>query len=69
MGAYSASLEPTILLNRNRQRKLEISQKQSRGNQLIHRHLSKTKSIGSGSDPESQAGKHSDDYLLDGVWS
>ena len=27
----------------------------SRGNQLIHRRLSKTKSICSGSDPESQA--------------
>jgi len=41
-------------------RKLEISTastKWSRGNQLIYRRLSKTKSIGSGSDPESQAGR------------
>jgi len=35
---------------------LQRPQKRSRGNQLIHRRLSKTKPIGSGSDPESQAG-------------
>jgi len=39
------------------------AQKPSRGNQLIHRHLSKTKSIGSETDPEeSQAGRQSDGY-------
>ena len=32
------------------------------GKQLIHRRLSKTKSIGSGSDPVSQAGRQSDGY-------
>jgi len=37
-------------------------QKESRGNQLICRRLSKTKSIGSGSDAESQAGRQSDGY-------
>ena len=45
---------------RNRNRELEIStapQKRSRGNQLILRRLSKTKSIGSESDPENQAGR------------
>src|SRR6218665_832403 len=34
---------------------LQRPQKRSRGNQLIHRRLSKTKSIGSRSDPESEA--------------
>jgi len=34
---------------------LQRTQKRSRGNQLIHRRLFKTKSIGSRSDPESQA--------------
>ena len=41
---------------------LERSQKLSRENQLIHRRLTKTKSIGSGQDPESQAGRQSDGY-------
>jgi len=36
---------------------LERQQKRSRGNQLIHRRLAKAKSIGSGQDPESQAGR------------
>jgi len=36
---------------------LQYTQKRSRGNQLIHRCLSKTKSIGSWSDPQSQAGR------------
>ena len=48
---------------RNRDRKLKISTvptKRSRGNQVIHRRLSKTKLIGIGSDPESQAGRQSD---------
>ena len=43
-------------------RLLERPQKRSRRNQLIHRHLTKTKSIGSGQDPESQAGRQSDGY-------
>ena len=34
---------------------LERTQKQSRGNQLIHRCLTRTKSIDNGQDPESQA--------------
>src|SRR6218665_712399 len=38
---------------------LQRPQNRGRGNQLIHRRLSKTKSIGSGSDPESQAGRQS----------
>ena len=41
---------------------LQRPQKRSRGNQRIHRRLSKTKSIGSGSDSESQAGRQSDGY-------
>ena len=38
---------------------LQRPQKRSRGNHLIHRRLSKTKSIDS---PESQAGRQSDGY-------
>src|SRR6218665_761509 len=45
---------------------LQRPQTRSRGNQLIHRRLSKPKSIGSGSDPESQADRQSDSY---GGWS
>ena len=41
---------------------LQRPQKRSRGNQLILRRLSKTKSIGSRSDPESQASRQSDGY-------
>src|SRR6218665_123855 len=41
---------------------LERPQKRSRMNQLIHRRLTKTKSIGSGQDPESQAGRQLDGY-------
>src|SRR6218665_951967 len=41
---------------------LQRSQKRSHGKQLIHRRLSKTKSIGNGSDPENQAGRQSDGY-------
>jgi len=40
---------------------LQRPQKRGRGNQLIYRRLFKTKSIGSGSDPESwgrQTGRH-----------
>jgi len=54
--------------HRNRNRKLLISrflerpQKRSRRNQLIHNRLTKTKSIGSGQDPESQTGRQSDGY-------
>jgi len=36
---------------------LERPQKRSRRNQLIHRRLTKTKSLGSSQDPESQAGR------------
>src|SRR6218665_1696886 len=39
---------------------LERPQKRSGGNQLIHRRLTRTKSIGSGQDSESQAGRLSD---------
>src|SRR6218665_2081250 len=41
---------------------LERPQKRSRGNQLIHRRLTKTKLIGSGQDPGSQADRQSDGY-------
>jgi len=41
---------------------LKRPQKRRHGNKLIYRCLSKTKSIGSGSDPESQAGRQSDGY-------
>src|SRR6218665_1709286 len=41
---------------------LQRPKKRSRGNQLIHRRLSKPKSIGGGSDPERQAGRQSDGY-------
>ena len=50
---------------------LERPQKRSRRNQLTHRRLTKTKSIGSGQDPESQAGRQADRQrdMVDGVWS
>src|SRR6218665_921158 len=41
---------------------LERPQKRSRANQLIHRRLTKTKSMRSGQDPESQAGRQSGGY-------
>jgi len=41
---------------------LERPQKRNRKNQLIHRRLTRTKSIGSGQNPESQAGRESDGY-------
>src|SRR6218665_1588932 len=41
---------------------LERPQKRSRRNQLIHRRLTKTRSTGSGQDPENQAGRQSDGY-------
>ena len=41
---------------------LERPQKRSCRNQLIHRRLTKTKSIGSCQDPESQAGRQLDGY-------
>src|SRR6218665_1357684 len=44
---------------------LQRPQKRGHGNQLIHRRLSRTKSIGSGSNPESQAGIQRDGY---GEW-
>src|SRR6218665_3749511 len=53
------------LLLSNRNHKLLISRaptKRCRRNQLIHRRLTKTKLIGSGQDPESQAGRQSDRY-------
>ena len=46
---------------------LERSQKRSRRNQLIHRRLTKTKSIGSCQDPERQA--DSQTAMVDGAWS
>jgi len=52
--------ESTRIVN---SRFLQHPKKQSHHrNQLIHRRLSKTKSIGNGSDPESQAGRQSDGY-------
>jgi len=41
---------------------LQCPQKQSDGNQLIHRRLSKTNAIDRGQEPESQAGKQPDDF-------
>src|SRR6218665_1821963 len=41
---------------------LQRPQRRSRWNQLIRTRLSKTNSIGSGLDPESQAGRESDGY-------
>src|SRR6218665_215900 len=41
---------------------LQRPQKRSRWNQLNHRRLSKIKSIGNGSEPESQTGRQSDGY-------
>jgi len=41
---------------------LQRPQERSRGNQLIHRRISKTKPKGSGSDPESQTGRQSEGY-------
>ena len=53
--------------NRNRvvivnSRLLERPQKRSRGVQLIHRRLTKRKSLRSGQHPESQEGRQSDCY-------
>src|SRR6218665_3894637 len=47
---------------------LERPQKQSRGNQLIHRRLIRRKSIGSGQDPENQAGNCTKSEVYGG-WS
>src|SRR6218665_794397 len=53
-----------IVIGNSDSRFLQRPQKRSRGNQLIRRRLSNTKSIVSGSDPESQtsrqAGRHAD---------
>ena len=48
---------------------LERPQKQSCGNQLIHRHLTRTKSIGSSQDPESGRQADSQAAMVDGAWS
>src|SRR6218665_3138385 len=48
---------------------LQRPQKRSCGNQLIRRRLSKTKLIGSRSDPESQQAESSQTAMVDGVWS
>ena len=50
---------------------LERPQNRGRGNQLIRRRLTRTKSIGSGQDPESQAGRQADSQTakVGGVWS
>src|SRR6218665_902306 len=55
--------KPTIVIVIVNSRFLERPQKRSCGNQLIHRHLTKTKLIGSGQDPESQVGRQSDGYI------
>jgi len=52
------NVAPSLIIVIVNSRFLQCPQKRSHGNQLIHRHLSKEKSIGSGSDPESQAGRH-----------
>jgi len=50
----------TVIVN---SRFLERPQKRNRGNQLIHRRLSKIKSIGSGSAPESQSSRQADNQM------
>jgi len=42
----------------------QCPEKQSHGKQLIHRHLSKTKSIGRSQDRESQAGRQSGSMVV-----
>src|SRR6218665_3920931 len=54
--------EDTYILVIVNSRFIERPQKRSRGNQLIHRRLTKTKLIGSSQDPENQAGRESDGY-------
>ena len=54
MSRYAAVPFVIVIVN---SRFLERPQKRSRGNQLIHRRLTKTKSLDSGQDPESQAGR------------
>src|SRR6218665_98573 len=56
VGTYECKYVYIVIVILN-SRFLERPQKRSRGNQLIHMRLSNTKSIGSGSDPESQAGR------------
>jgi len=51
-------LTSTIVISRF----LQHPQKRSHWNQLIYRSLSKTKSIGNGSDPEIQKGSQSNGY-------
>src|SRR6218665_3121539 len=55
-------LHEVIVIVIVKSRFLERPQKRSRRNQLIHRRLTKTKSIGSDQDPDSQAGRQSDGY-------
>src|SRR6218665_879224 len=62
MNFYPAQFVIVIVIVIVNSRFLERPQKRSRRNQLIHRRLIKTKSIGSGQDPESQAGRQSDGY-------
>src|SRR6218665_973269 len=59
ISSSSSSSSSFVIVN---SRFLERPQKRSRGNQLIHRRLTETKSIGSGQDPESQAGRQLDGY-------
>src|SRR6218665_364074 len=67
MGTLHSALQSRT--DRNRiviinSRFIECPQKRSRGNQLIHRRLTRTKSIGSGQNPES--GRHTS--MMDGGW-
>ena len=55
----------SIFVIRNRKLLISRAPTKAKSNQLIHRRLTKSKSIGSGQDPESQAGRQSDGY---GEW-
>src|SRR6218665_3244089 len=57
--SLSVSLSAIVIVN---SRFLERPIKRIRGNQLIHRRLTITKSIDSGQNPESRAGRQSDGY-------
>jgi len=59
---YRRSYAPIVIVN---SRFLQRPQKRNRRNQPIHRRLPQTKSIYSGSDPESQVGRQTGGY---GEW-
>src|SRR6218665_1098343 len=62
VGKWSVFTRVTVLIVTVNPRFLELPQRRSRENQLIYRRLTRTKSIGSGQDPESQTGRQSGGY-------